>query len=422
MNAKDATSERLVTDIGLWLADQALQASEAPPLITELCLRMRAVGLPIARAQVTFNILHPLYDASLIRWTVKDGTITDQFSADQRATSGFQNSPINFALTNRIPVIRRRLTGPTALLDFPVLEEFRDGGGTDYLLIIEVFDAIDKRGVALSWIADRPTGFTDAEIGQMQHISRSLAIAMHSKIERTISRNVAVAYLGPEAGNAVLKGSIRRGDGEKIGVALWYSDLRQSTRLYNSLAVEDFLHVINRYFEMTAGSVADAGGEVVQFVGDSVLGYFRVEGDPTVACTKALAAAEEARRRLAAHLPEPGELPLDFGISLHLGHVIYGNIGVPARLQFSLIGSAVVEVVRVQDLTKKLNCNILATGAFASVVDRKWRSLGEHELRGFDHARHIFTPEPQATEQDAEPRATEPEASLEPAQAVQSTR
>jgi len=411
MSTHDAPSDRLITDIGHWLADQALHATEAPPLITELCVRLRAVGLPITRLQVSFNVLHPLYDAAVIRWTVATGTETEQFSAAQRATSGFTNSPLNFVLTNRVPVMRRHLTGPSALLDFPVLEELRDSGGTDYLLLLEVFDEKAQRGIACSWLGDRPTGFTDVEIGHIQSVTRSLAIAMNAKIERTIAQNVAVAYLGPEAGNAVLKGSIRRGDGDKIGVALWYSDLRQSTRLYNSLAAEDFLEVINRYFEMTAGAIADGGGEVVQFVGDSVLGYFRVEGDPTEACTKALGAAEEARNRLAAYAPAPGELPLDFGISLHLGQVIYGNIGVPSRLQFSLIGSAVVEVVRVQDLTKHLKCNVLATGAFASAVARKWRSLGEHELRGFDQARSIFTPEPspQAAKQDA-PMAAKQEA------------
>jgi adenylate cyclase len=225
----------------------------------------------------------------------------------------------------------------------------------------------------------------------MQSITRSLAIAMNAKIERTIARNVAIAYLGPEAGNAVLKGSIRRGDGEKIGVALWYSDLRQSTRLYNSLPAEEFLNVINRYFEMTAGAVVDGGGEVVQFVGDAVLGYFRVDGDPAVACTKALDAAEEARRRALSFVPGPGELPLDFGISLHLGQVIYGNVGVPERLQFTVVGAAVNEVVRVQDLTKQLGCPVLATAAFAAAAAGPWRPLGEHRLRGRETPMQILT-------------------------------
>jgi adenylate cyclase len=398
MSSSAASPERLFADLSLWLADQTLHSSDAAPLVTELCLRLRALDLPIIRLQVSFNVLHPLYDASVIRWTVAGGTETESFTAAQRMSAGFQNGPIAHALRHRVPVIRRRLVGPGALNDFPVLDEFRDAGGTDYLLLVEVFDAVAQRGLACSWIGDRPGGFTDVDIGHMQAITRSLAIAMNARIERTIARNVAIAYLGPEAGNAVLKGSIRRGDGEKIGVALWYSDLRRSTRLYNNLAVEDFLQVINRYFEMTAGAVFDAGGEVVQFVGDAVLGYFRVDGDPSIACTKALGAAEEARRRAAAFAPGPGEEPLEFGISLHLGQVIYGNLGVPERLQFSLIGSAVVEVVRVQDMTKRLNCNLLATGTFASAVARKWKSMGEHELRGFDQTRHLFTPEPVAGE------------------------
>ena len=393
MEQSQSPTERLFADLSLWLADQALRPGEPVPLVTELCQRLRALGLPVIRFQVTFNVLHPLYDATAIRWTVAGGAESESFTAQQRATPIFTNSPIAHALRHRLPVLRRRLVGPHALDDFPVLQEFRDMGGTDYLLLLEVFDEQTHRGLACSWICDRAGGFTDTDIAHMQTVTRSLAVAMNAKIERTIARNVAVAYLGPEAGNAVLNGSIRRGDGDKIGVALWYSDLRHSTRLYNNLAVEDFLQVINRYFEMTAGAVADAGGEVVQFVGDSVLGYFRVDGDPTIACTKALAAAEEARRRAAAYVPGPGEYPLEFGISLHLGQVVYGNLGVPERLQFSLIGSAVVEVVRVQDMTKALGHNLLATGAFAAVVDRKWKSLGEHILRGFDETRHLFTPE-----------------------------
>jgi len=394
MTDTPATTERLFTDLGLWLADQSVRPTEPVPLVTELCLRLRALGLPIIRLQVTFNVLHPLYDASSVRWTAAGGTVEESFTSDQRSTATFQNSPIAHALHFRIPVIRRRLTGPLAGHDFPILDEFREAGGTDYLLILEIFDETAHRGMACSWVGDRPGGFTDTDIGHLQSITRSLSIAMNAKIERTIARNVAIAYLGPEAGNAVLKGSIRRGDGEKIGVALWYSDLRRSTRLYNNLPVETFLDVINRYFEMTAGAVHDAGGEVVQFVGDAVLGYFRVDGDPTAACTKALAAAEEAHRRARAADPAPDGLPLDFGVSLHLGQVVYGNLGVPERLQFSLIGSAVVEVVRVQDMTKLLKCDLLATGTFASAVDRKWKSLGEHELRGFDQPRTLFTPEP----------------------------
>lgn len=379
-------------DIGEWLANEALSDTEAPQLVAELSRRAREIGIPVIRMQAVFNIAHPLYSASAIRWTPDEGVVTETFSESQRTTAAFQRSPINFAIKNRLAMVRRRLAGPTAQLDFPVLDEFKAAGGTDYLLFLQVFDVVRERGIACSWVTDRPEGFDEAEVAQLRLLTRALAIALKTRIERSIAENVAHAYFGRQAGQAVLNGSIRRGDAERIGVALWYSDLRGSTRLTDSLSPEGFLQVINSYFEMTAGAVMDGGGEVVQFVGDSVLGFFRVDGDAGIACGKALAAAHEARRRLAAHEPAPGVAPLRFGISLHLGEVIYGNAGTPERLQFSLIGAPIVEVVRVQDLTKQLGASLLATGPFARQVDCEWRDLGEHPLRGFDRAMPILTP------------------------------
>src|SRR6202012_4725805 len=131
------------------------------------------------------------------------------------------------------------------------------------------------------------------------------------------------------------------------------------------------------YFEMTAAAVLDHGGEVISLIGDAVLGLFRVEASPQEACARALAAAHEARRRLGASQAAATE-PLDFGISLHLGQVIYGNVGVPERLQFTVVGSAVNEVVRVQDLTKQLGCPLLATAVFADAAAASWRPPGGH--------------------------------------------
>jgi adenylate cyclase len=282
-----------------------------------------------------------------------------------------------------LPVLRRRLTGETALFDLADLEEFRAMGGTDYVVFLVGFDRTGRSGVICSWLADRAAGFTDSEIVQLRRITRELSIAMKSRIERSVAHNVAHAYLGKRAGEAVLNGSIRRGDGARITAALWYSDLRHSTALADRLSAEDFLNLLGRYFEMTAAAVLDGGGEVVSLIGDAVLGLFRVEESPQEACRCALAAAHEARRRLGATAPAT-DPSLDFGIALHLGQVIHGNVGVPERLQFTVVGSAVNEVVRVQDLTKQLNCPLLATAPFAAAVAGPWRPVGEHVLRGLE--------------------------------------
>ncbi len=392
MDNMQTASSVLSSAIIEWLADEALHQSEPATLYGELCLRLRAVGIPVMRGQVAFRVLHPLYDASALTWNAKQDVLVENFRPEQPGREQFSRSPVGHALAHRLPVFRRRLTGPTALLDFEVLEEFRALGGTDYLIFLVSFDAAGQNGVICSWLGDRAAGFTDDEIAQLQRVTRELGIALKSRLERSVAENIAHAYLGRRAGQAVLNGSIRRGDGEKITAALWYSDLRRSTELADRLSTEDFLDLLGRYFEMTAAAVLDHGGEVVSLIGDAVLGLFRVEGLPQEACARALAAAHEARRRLdVSQSGNAGDPGLDFGISLHLGQVIYGNVGVPERLQFTVVGGAVNEVVRVQDLTKQLGCPVLATATFADVVAGSWRPLGEHRLRGLETPMPILT-------------------------------
>jgi adenylate cyclase len=374
-----------------WLADEALHESEPATLYGELCQRLRAVGIPLMRGQVAFRVLHPLYDASTLTWTGQQGVVVELLRPEQSGQSQFLQSPLGHALTHRLPVFRRRLTGATALLDFEVLEEFRALGGTDYLIFLIPFDSAGQNGVICSWLGDRAAGFTDDEIAQIQRVTRELGIALKSRIERSVAQNIAHAYLGRRAGQAVLSGLIRRGEGEKITAALWYSDLRRSTALADRLSTEDFLDLLGRYFEMTAAAVLDHGGEVVSLIGDAVLGLFRVEGSTQEACARALAAAHEARRRLGALPPATTGPELDFGIALHLGQMIYGNVGVPERLQFTVVGAAVNEVVRVQDLTKQLACPVLATATFADATAGPWRPLGAHLLRGFETPMLIVT-------------------------------
>jgi adenylate cyclase len=390
MEEKPAATAVLGNAIVEWLADEALQNSEPANLYGELCQRLRGVGIPIVRGHVAFRILHPLYDASALNWFVQKGVVVEHFRPEQSSDDQFVHGPLGHIVAHRLPVLRRRLTGDTALLDFPVLEELRSLGGTDYIAFLVGFERHGKNGVICSWLSDRAAGFTDDEITLLNRVTRELAIALKAKIERSVAENVANTYLGKRAGESVLNGLIRRGDGERITAALWYSDLRCSTALADRLPAETFLNLLGRYFEMTASSVLDHGGEVVSLIGDAVLGLFRIDRTADEACGRALAAAREARRRVEPPLA-PTDANLDFGIALHLGQVIYGNVGVPERLQFTLVGSAVNEVVRVQDLTKKLGHSVLATASFVDATPGAWRPLGEHTLRGIETPMPIFT-------------------------------
>ena len=386
--------------IATWLAQEALSNSQPAELFEQLCRRLRASGVSVMRGSVNFNVLHPLYSAGALTWT-NDGVDLRLFAWTGRESDEYRSSPLYHVVTHGLPLIRRRLTGPTALLDFPVLTDLRDRGGHDYLLLLIPFtepggvlpaDRTARRGIICSWVSDRSSGFTDEELLLLQRLTSRLVVALKGRLERAIADNVARAYLGRHAGQAVLSGAIHRGDGEKLQAALWYSDLRHSSTLADHSTAETFLRVLNRYFEMTAGAIHDHGGEVVSFIGDAVLGFFRADVSASDACARALAAAEEARARLAAHEPEDGTARVEFGIGLNLGEVIYGNVGVPERLQFTLVGSAVNATARIEEFTKTLGHPIIASAAFARMIDRPWQTLGTHVLRGIQEPTELLAP------------------------------
>ena len=189
-----------------------------------------------------------------------------------------------------------------------------------------------------------------------------------------------------DAGRQVLNGQIRRGDGEMAHAVIWYSDMRDSTRLGDSLTAKEFLKTVNSYFECTAGAVLANGGEVLRFIGDAVLAIFPIrDGDPRLACELAMAAVNDAEARLRSlneERAQDGLEGLDYGLGLHVGDVMFGNIGVTERLEFSVIGAAANEVARIESLTKTLGRRTLASSEFARCVPHYWENAGEHTLKG----------------------------------------
>ena len=217
-----------------------------------------------------------------------------------------------------------------------------------------------RRGIFVTWASDRPSGFTDDDLDALQRIQRRLAIACKTVIQARIARNITEAYLGtPDRASACSTGSIRLGDGEQTRALVWYSDLRNSTRLAETMPSADFLELLNVYFECAARPAIAAGGEVLAFVGDAVLAIFPVERRFRAAGADAprlSALAPVARSSPTASTPSGSRRP-DWsrsatGSALNIGPVMYGNIGVPERLAFSAIGPTVIEVARIEKLTK----------------------------------------------------------------------
>jgi len=282
------------------------------------------------------------------------------------------------------------LEGPDARIDFPVLEDIRAEGATDYAALPLAFS--DGQIHALTLATDAPGGFRTEDLGHIHEILPLLGrlVEVHS-LHRT-ARTLLDTYLGVHTGARVLEGRIRRGDGERIPAVVWMADLRGSTTLQETLDRDVYLDLLNEFFEATAGSAIEAGGEVLKFIGDAVLAIFPIQDEPRAA-HQALSAAREALARIDRFNagPDAANGRLGMALALDIGEVNYGNIGVPGRLDFTATGPVVNQVSRLEGLCKVLGKPVLASGAFAESVAADLVPLGSHALRGVAEPVAVFT-------------------------------
>lgn len=396
------TDRTLVTGINEWLVDQALSEADMVPMFEGLCKRMHAVGIPLGRARLTWPTLHPLFQAETILWVRGQETVFEQFLHQDSASEAWMRSPMKYMFDNDVPLLRRNLDGPSRLLDFPVLEEVAAQGMTDYLVIRTGLSVKNETattgqlGILATWSADRAGGFTNDELEAIQKIQRRFAVACKTVIQARIARNISETYLGKEAGSRVLAGSIRRGDGRETQAVVWFNDLRNSTALADTMPGQDYIELLNLYFDCTATPVIEAGGQVLDFIGDAVLAIFpydtpEEQKEAVNAAVTALHAVIKARDALNDLRTEKGLFPIKFGIGLNTGKVMFGNIGVPQRLTFSVIGPTVNEVSRIESLTKATGIDALVTREITSHAPDSWTSIGNQRLAGVSEEIELFT-------------------------------
>ena len=403
----------LTQEIEDWLVAKALGDPDIVLMFEHLCKRLHAMGLPLERAVLNWLTLHPLFRSEHAFWRLGQPVELVQRYHATADNDEYRRSPFHFVQQHELDSLRRRLAGDGAVIDFDVLQDFAGQGFTDYLLTATRFRVADvaggeagttgPTGLMASWATKRRGGFTDDDLDALQRIQRVLAVACRAAIQQRVMTNLASTYLGPTAGGRVLAGDIRRGDGDRVTAAVWFSDLRGSTRLSDTMDADSYLALLNRYFECTAQPVIDQGGEILNFIGDGVFAIFPVEdGDAGAAAARAEAAACAARRLCdEAATAAPEEPTLRFGIGLALGSLTFGNIGVPDRLAFSGIGHVVNQVHRVESATKRLGRRVLATRAFAAAAPGDWRPAGHVEGTEFSEPVEVYALPAGAAEQTA---------------------
>ena len=388
-----------VASISGWLLAEAWKAAGEEELMDRFCRCLQDAAVPISRMTIIIPALHPQVFATVLVWRHDSGAKTIHEPHDILHTPRFKDSP--FALILRgAGGVRRRLERPDVKLDFPVVRDLKAENATDYVAM--PFRFSDGQMNVMSMTSFAPGGFSTDHLGRVFEVLPALARHFEVFAQRRTAMTLLKTYLGHHTGDRVLAGQVKHGDGEHIHSVIWFSDLRGSTMLSKSMPKDDYLVMLNRYFDCLAGAVIKQGGEVLRFIGDAVLAIFPIAGasaghwtsaaDPAEACRRAIEAAKLACQRVdETNRAHPGETPIRFGIGLHLGEVTYGNIGVRERLEFTVIGGSANEAARVESMCKTLGKAVIVSSAFAAAYEGGLASLGRHELKDVEGSQELFT-------------------------------
>ena len=408
--AKDSSSDvlpRAPTDsadiqaISDWLIGRGLVASDFEATITGFCERLLDAGVPLMRGMMAMRTLHPTIDAVSFVWRDGQGTEGIAMGIDAVGSEEWLQSPLYHLMSSDQRVLRRRLTGPDATLDYPILHDLRELGATEYYALLIPFDIgpggnLDT-GLLSSWVTAAPDGFSEGHIRILDRLIPRLALSVNANLTKQIAVNVLDTYVGPDAGRRIMGGEIHRSEMQVIRAVMLYADLRSFTALADTLPGTELIDMLDGYYDRLVPAVVSHGGQVLKFLGDGLLATFDLEEQPRDAiCKHALAAASEAVAAvdaLNAEREKERQPIMKLDIALHLGDVFYGNIGADTRLDFTVIGPAVNEATRIEALCDPLNRSILVSETFARAATACTDylvPLGRHKLRGVRDLQELY--------------------------------
>lgn len=384
----NASELQKVTD---WLIDGARSAASPTDMMAQTCERLVQAGIPLWRVGVFVRTLHPdIYGRNFI-WRPGAGVELGTVDFDILNAPEFKASALSIAFTQGIEV-RARMDDPESRR-FPIIEDMRAEGVTDYVVLPLRF--IEGTINASSWTTKQPGGFSDDQLAALRRIVTPLARLIEIiSLSRTATL-LLDTYVGNRAGARILGGQIRRGHADSMHAAIWLSDLRGFTALSDRLPAETVVDILNGYFDCQVAAIRTHGGEVLKFMGDGLLAVFPIDeyvGDAQQVCGHVLEAARESRASVEAmHYPIGDAVErFRFGVALHVGRILYGNIGGGNRLDFTCIGPAVNLAARLEKIAGRLHRTVVASEGFAGICAGGWSELGEFPIAGFSKAQRVF--------------------------------
>ena len=375
-----------------WLIDGASSDARSEDVLATLCQRLMECGMPLWRVAVFVTTLHPDVMGRRFLWSAASGVTTSEALYDVVETDEYRRSPFAIVYDTRKPVRYRFATDGCP--DIPVLQELRADGATDYVAFPLRFS--DGTTHVATWSTRQPLGFTSEQFSALESVIAPLARVAEIRALRRTAGNLIETYVGHQTGERILAGKIRRGHVETLRAAIWLSDMRGFTSLAERLPPQALVDLLNQYFDCQVPAIAEHGGEVLKFMGDGLLAIFPLAGDESdtrLVCARTLTSARKAVARVAElsdRRVAMGESALRFGLALHVGRVMYGNIGGGSRLDFTCIGPAVNLAARLEKLAAKLKRTMIASAEFAAQLPEHFTTVGEFSVAGFAAAQTVF--------------------------------
>lgn len=401
----DGRPSRRVVELGRWIAQQGLDAIRIDQLIETTLARIVAAGIPVSRFQLSGSTLHPEFLAfAQTWWRDRDDVEAEFYTGETPGQGNFPQSPLAVLLAADTLILRFDPRLDALKARFPLFETYAAEGATDYISEKFAFGMGEPStfdtmvGVALSWMTDDEAGFSDQDITDLRIIAPWLAMAVRIRGEMETLDTLLSVFLGADAGQRVARGQIRRGDVVSLRAAILYADLRSFTAVSTQLETAQLVDLLNDYLGHIVAGIEEEGGQVLKFIGDGILAIFPVAdgGDEAATVQGALRAANKAMASVERVNGERGDMPTCPGIdvALHIGEVLYGNVGATHRLDFTVIGSSVNAISRLEGLCQPLSAPIIMSDEFARCGGKtiSVRSLGCHKLRGLAGEMEVFAP------------------------------
>jgi adenylate cyclase len=379
-------------DVVDWLTHGTRDERFLDNIFAAMCIRIQQSGIPLKRSTLHILIQHPQWLGARMLWG--DGMREAEMARvdfDVRERSEYIGSPANEIHDGATEVREKLERDPSKGRQHAIYDEMRTKGLTDYVAW-PMYHTLGKRHI-VTFATDRPGGFDETHIAGLQRLLPVLALVSEIRVKNRLARTLLETYVGSHAGELILAGATRRGTGTTVRAAIMICDLRDFTRISDNWPRDDVIDLLNGYFDAMSEPIERHGGEILKFIGDGLLAIFPLSNPK--ACANLLNAVSEARKAMAALNQERGETgraPLNFGIGVHVGDVMYGNIGSRSRLDFTVIGPAVNMASRLETLTKQLGKPVLLSGEFAEFVKGEFEleNVGKHTVRGFADPIELF--------------------------------